>query len=579
MRRRGAAGVLGCAALVGTLASVGCAERRDFGPQAQVTQLPAVVAESEVGEQVDPGELLHLSLALPLRHEDELDRLLADLYDPRSPRFHHFLTVEDFRRRFHPRRREVDKVRSALTPYGLLVDPVAHGAFVGIHGTVANVEAAFGITLRHLRDGAGHSYVGPTEEPVAPDALKVVAVHGLVSGLLPTPLHRPLQQVAPTEAPIAGVRSKRALQAGIDAATLRKSYRVPESMRGRGQTVGLFQLDAFDPNDLVAYAAQNNLPLPHVKVLYLDGAGPEVVDKEIQGEVTLDIEMVMAMAPELDEIRVYQGRWGRGIVGRSYYFNVFNEMANPTLGDRKLVRSLSTSYGYSESDLSPAERRSEHNIFRQMAAQGQSLFSAAGDTGAFDTRQRVAVVDPAIQPYVVAVGGTQLQADGEGNFGQEEAWTGSGGGVSDSWALPAYQLEVAESGRNVASGVWRNAPDVAFNADPNTGFLINVYGGTYRVGGTSAAAPLWAGVLGLINAARAERGLLPLGFFNPTLYRLAAKGDYAALFYDTLRGHNGRYQAGHGYDNVTGWGTPKVERVVSSMARGFARRPVESADW
>ena len=542
--------------------------------------LPDIVQEAERGEMVAADAEMHLSVALPLRNEDELERLLADLYDPKSPRFHHFLSPEDFAHRFHPRRREVEAVRAALAPYNIVCDASAHGAFLGIHGTVADVEAAFQVTLYRMTDAEGRAFVAPDAEPSAPGALKLVALHGLVSGLSPEPLYpRPLTRIFDDESGVPGLLSRRAVEVGVDAAVLRKSYCVPEHMRGRGQSVGLFQLDHFDPNDIALYAARNGLPMPRIHTIYLDGATADIVDPEIQGEVTLDIEMVMAMAPGLDEIRLYQGRYGRGVVGRSYYFNVFNEMANPSVGDRKLLRSLSTSYGYSETDLSAAERRSEHNLFRQMAAQGQSLFSAAGDTGAWDTRQRVAVVDPAIQPYVVAVGGTQLRADGDGNFGDEHAWTGSGGGVSSHWPLPAYQQQMVQEGRQAASGERRNAPDVAFNADPNSGFLICLYGNTYRMGGTSAAAPLWAGVLGLINGARAERGLLPMGFFNPTLYRLATTGNYAALFYDTTVGNNGRYQAGRGYDNVTGWGTPKVDRVIDAMSRGYARHPIAGADW
>ena len=209
--------------------------------------------------------------------------------------------------------------------------------------------------------------------------------------------------------------------------------------------------------------------------------------------------------------------------------------------------------------------QAEHPIFQQMAAQGQSLYAAAGDSGAYDNGSAITVDDPASQPFVTGVGGTKLSVSSAGGpYQSEVVWgdpseqsndpfdthgSGGGGGISQVWNLPDYQNGVG------LSQTFRNVPDVSLDADPNTGYSI-YFGGQFTVfGGTSCAAPLWAAYTALVNQVRVGQKQTVLGFANPTLYTIAKGAGYAKGFHDVTNGTNLFYAAASGYDNATGLGS------------------------
>jgi kumamolisin len=283
-------------------------------------------------------------------------------------------------------------------------------------------------------------------------------------------------------------------------------------------------------------------------------------------EVALDIDMVLALASGVSQILIYDGvNSGLGIL------DLYNRIATDNT-----AKVVSTSWGAHELQ-SPALDASESTIFQRMATQGQSFYAASGDSGAFDDGVTVSVDDPASQPFATGVGGTGLT--GSVAAPSERAWnscgTGkclqtsggsSGGGVSAVWPIPSYQAGVT----GLASQTMRNVPDVSLNADPNTGYAVYV-GGAFMpppsaIGGTSAAAPLWAAFTALLNQASASAGTGNLGFANPTLYQLATGAStYAANFNDPTTGDNGNYSAHAGYDNVTGFGSFKGGTLINSL--------------
>lgn len=554
------------------------------------SHIPPIARESAQGGPLEGNEVLYLSVALPLRNEEQLDAALAAMYDPKSEKYGQFLSPDVFAERHHPTAEAVAEVRDALSRHNLLADEHAHGILLGVYGTVADVEQAFSTALYHFTAFDGSEFSAPATEPVTPADLHIAAIHGLVGGRAPQPFYQRRMQVDAADLESANADTDGAVRLRTRAmataspyltpATMRKAYAVPSAARGRGQSIGLFQMDSYDPNDIAQFARINNLPQPNITAIRLDGATSRVVDANIQVEVQLDIELAMAMAPDATEIRLYQGISAGGVSGYQHYLKIFNEMANPSLGDRKLIRNLSTSYGYFEIWLDSATLRSEGVLFKQMAAQGQTLFSAAGDTGAFTPDgQKMSVVDPAIQPFVVAVGGTRITTGVDGTYTQEVAWSGSGGGISRVWEMPAYQSKVVANNNNIGSRTQRNAPDVSMDADPNSGFEIIYQGNVIVVGGTSAAAPLWAGVNALINEQRSSKGLKPLGFFNPILYSVAATSGMGSLFNDITQGNNGTYNAFSGYDNATGWGTPKVGALLDAFSQGYVRVPFVMPSW
>jgi subtilase family serine protease len=229
-----------------------------------------------------------------------------------------------------------------------------------------------------------------------------------------------------------------------------------------------------------------------------------------------------------------------------------------------IAKSLSCSWGWS-----PADPTSDDPIFKEFAAQGQTLFVASGDSGAYSTRSRY--VYPADDAYVTSVGGTDLTtASAGGAWKSETAWSSSGGGVSpNKIAIPSYQTTTGViTAANKGSKIYRNAPDVA--AEANTDNYI-CYDGTCAGGwgGTSFAAPRWAGYLALVNQqsmAHGDNKVGGVGFINPAIYSIGLGSNYGANFHDITSGNNGTYSTQKGYDLVTGWGSPNGTGLINSLA-------------
>ena len=369
------------------------------------------------------------------------------------------------------------------------------------------------------------------------------------------------------------------------------------ALDGTGQNIGLFELDGFNAADIALYASQFALPTvltgttASITVLPLGGFKGVPVSVEGQTEVELDIDMILALAPAATGVYVYEDDQA---VDASAPLTIFTRMANdlnPSNNKTPLVQVISCSWGLAESLEDPAIISGENTLFQQMAAQGQSLFCSSADNGAYDLYTTVTatgtvvtapgvttpeVDNPASQPFASGVGGTTLSylkpstsattgVATAGTYVGETTWSagtptvnpeGSGGGISSLWSKPAYQLGFGASANR------RDVPDVSLNADPNTGYSIFApaslggKGVAEVIGGTSAAAPLWAAYTALINQQRTANGLGSVGFLNPLLYPIAANGaSYGADFHDILTGSNLFYQAGVGYDDATGLGS------------------------
>jgi kumamolisin len=231
------------------------------------------------------------------------------------------------------------------------------------------------------------------------------------------------------------------------------------------------------------------------------------------------------------------------------------------MATENIAKSLSCSWGWS-----PADATSDDPIFKEFAAQGQNLFVASGDSGAYKSRSRY--VYPADDAYVTSVGGTDLTTVSAGGaWKSETAWADSGGGISpNKIAIPSYQTAAGViTTANKGSKTYRNAPDVA--AEANTDNYI-CYDGTCAGGwgGTSFAAPRWAGYLALVNQQAVAHGHATVGFINPTLYTIGLGSSYSTDFHDIVSGSNGTYSTEKGFDLVTGWGSPNGVGLINSLA-------------
>ncbi len=203
-----------------------------------------------------------------------------------------------------------------------------------------------------------------------------------------------------------------------------------------------------------------------------------------------------------------------------------------------------------------------NNTFEQAAAEGISIYSAAGDSGSRDctgstSGSGVKAVDfPGSSVYDTSVGGTTLTMGSGGSYSSESAWSDGGGGVSTLYARPSWQT---------GSGSYRTVPDVASNADPNSGYAIYTGGSWEQIGGTSAAAPLWSGFTALYNEKAAAASKANLGFADPAIYQVGAGSGYASAMHDVTTGANQDYSAGPGYDEVTGWGSPVADGLMTAL--------------
>ena len=273
-------------------------------------------------------------------------------------------------------------------------------------------------------------------------------------------------------------------------------------------------------------------------------------------EVTLDIDMAIAMAPGLSSIIVYMAP------NPSPWVDMLSQMANDNL-----ARQLSCSWAGGPIDVLSEQ------IFQQMAAQGQSFFQCSMDSDAYVDGD---IPFPADSTNVTVVGGTTLNTTGPlGSYVSEKVWNwgggiGSCGGISTNLAIPWYQLGV-DMTTNMGSATMRNLPDVALTAD-NIYIIADNGIEEPGTGGTSAAAPLWAGFMALVNQQATEAARPPIGFLNPTIYAIGKSPLYAATFHDIVIGDNtspastNLFYAVPGYDLCTGWGTPAGTNLIDILA-------------
>jgi subtilase family serine protease len=495
---------------------------------------------------------MRLAIILPLRNQGELTNLLKRLYDPSSPDYRHFLTVAQFTERFGPTVRDYDAVVKFARSKGFGVSNTpANRLLVHIDGTVSQINKAFNVamtTYRHPTES--RSFYSPDREPSLDLSVPVTHIAGLNNFSLPRAKFK--------RAPANFRRNSTGSGQGgaYLGSDMRAAYYGGTSLTGSGQVVGLLEFDGYNMSDVTAsFAGQpNSVPIQNV---LLDGASAGSDGDD--GEQVLDIVQAASMAPGMSQIRVYIAP-GTSQIGIGDV-DIFNEMATDNI-----AKQLSCSWGWNPDDTAQLDP-----VFQEFAAQGQNLFVASGDAGAYTGSNSTDNSYPAESVYVVAVGGTDLTTNGTGGPWQSEtAWIDSSGGpADDGFAIPSWQTSIANS-LNQASTTIRNVPDVAAEANTDN-YLCDQGSCTGDYGGTSFAAPRWAGFLALVNQQVAANGNSPLGFVNPVVYSIGAGTNYGNDFHDITSGNNSNghgqsYNAVVGYDLVTGWGSPNGQNLINALA-------------
>lgn len=506
------------------------------------------------------GEV-RLALTLPLRNQAALDDLLRRLYDPADPLFERFLSADEFAARFAPTAADYAAVADFARASGLrVVEVAANRAALVVAGPSRAAENAFGVRLLRFQARDGLVFRAPDREPAVPAALagRLAGVVGLESGGARRPKSRTVRGPHSIGSGWGG---------GLTPGDIKAAYNLQNvALTGAGQTLGLYQLDGYRASDITAY--ENAFGLPHAPLENVLVAGASGTPGVYASEVTLDIELQLAMAPGAAKIIVYEAP--NDSAGSIACFN--------RIASENRAKAVSTSWGLPEGQTTDSERAAENAAFQQMAAQGQTIFDASGDGGAYDDGATLSVDDPGGQPFMCTVGGTALTTYGPGGaWLGETTWkepasqSGGGGGTSRFWPKPSYQSGLG------ASATMRDLPDVSLNADPRAAYAIYFNGQWELQAGTSCAAPLWAGLTALINQRRVANGRNLLGFANPALYTVGRSGTYRQTFHDIADGSDNLfYVAKSGFDDATGWGTPFGNQLILALAPTPASLPVAS---
>jgi Pro-kumamolisin, activation domain len=497
--------------------------------------VPEAVASSKSLGPVPADTRISLAVGLPLRNQSELESLLKELVDPSSSQFRHYVTPAQFADRFGPSEEDYQALAAFFQANGLAVTGThTNRMILDISGTAAEIESTLHIKMMNWNHPVRGNFFAPDREPSLDAGVAILDISGLDNFVLPRPMDlKPRPFVNAT--PMTTGSGPGGLFNGSD---YRAAYAPAVTLNGAGQSVGLFELDGFYAADVQANFQEAGLAPVPVKTVLLDGVSGSPGSANI--EVTLDIMMASYMAPGAAEIIVYEG---------SNPNDVLNRMATDNLASQ-----LSSSWGWS-----PTSATTEQ-IFKQMIAQGQSLFQASGDSGAYQG----GVMSPSDDPNITVVGGTSLTTSGaRGAWQSETAWPESGGGVSTVWPIPSYQQSVNMAAAG-GSSTMRNIPDVALIADVQI-FLICNNGQWIEVGGTSAAAPLWAGFLALANQQAVANSRPVVGFLNPPIYSIGAGSNYSSDVHDIVVGNNGAFSTLPGYDLVTGWGTPTGQPLINAL--------------
>jgi kumamolisin len=503
--------------------------------------------------QLPQNRVMNLDLVLPLRDQAGLKNLLSEIYDPASASYRHFLTVPEFTARFGPSQEDYDAVVEFAKANGFTVTGGSRdGMEVQIRGAVSSVERAFHVKMgTYQRATEGGTFYAPDREPSVDLPFNLWHISGLDNFSIPHPRYVNKSDFAQAhgidpEAVVSHATTGSGPSTSFLGSDMRAAYYGGTALTGAGQNLGLLEYLGTDLADLTTYfknvGQTNHVP---VTLLSTDGTSTSCVYSQAGGycddtEQTLDMTQAIGMAPGLSSLVMYIGSLDTAIISAMTTHS-------------PLPTTIGCSWGWTPADASTLDP-----YFQKMAAQGQNFFAASGDSSTWSKRNEAWPADDA---YVVSVGGTDLTtSSAAGPWKSETAWVDSGGGISpDKIAIPSWQkLSGVINSSNKGSTTYRNGPDVSANANftfytcaNQTTCLANTYGGT------SFAAPMWAGYIALVNQQLISQGKSTVGFINPTIYAENVTSSYSTGFHDITSGKSGSYSAVTGYDLVTGWGSPK----------------------
>jgi subtilase family serine protease len=524
--------------------------------------------------QLPATQSMNFDIVLPLRDRADLQSLVRQQYDPASPLYQQFLTPQEVTERFGPSQEDWDALVAFAKASGFeIVGGSRDSRDLWLTGTVTNIERAFHVVLGVYQDPTeDRTFYSPDREPTVNLPIPLWHITGLDNNSKPHPLYVKKSDYAKA----LGIDPKKVHSnttgsgpgGSFLGSDMRAAYYEGTALTGSGQNVGLFELAGTDLADLTTYYTNVGQTEPYTPTLVSTGGyattcvygngGSSACDDT---EQTIDMTQAMGMAPGSTMLYMYVcGNVKANGTGNFSDSACISAMVVNSAAP--LSKQISCSWGWT-----PADKSTLDPYFEQMATQGQNFFVASGDSSTWSSSNEAWPADDA---NVVGVGGTDLTTSGAGGpWSSETAWADSGGGISpDSIAIPSWQqISGVINSSNKGSTTLRNGPDVSAEANFDFYYCSDQSGCGTGLGGTSFAAPMWAGYLALANQ-QAAANSESIGFINPIIYPQAATGGttYANLFHDITSGTSGSYSAVTGYDLVTGWGSPKTTGLINLLA-------------
>ena len=505
-------------------------------------------------------QVMQLDVVLPLRDSAGLDAFLADLYSSTVPNYRHYLTPAEFTEMFGPSQEQYDAVVRYVQEHGLAVTGGSRdGMEVQVRGTVAAVELAFHVNmLTYQHPTEDRIFYGPDREPTVDLPFALWHISGLDNFSIFHPLYARKSEYAKAhgisaDAVVRHASTGSGPSASFLGSDMRAAYYGGTALTGTGQNLGLLEPYGTDLSDLRTYYSnvKQTKKVP-ITLLSTDGTST-ICEYNLQyqcddTEQTLDMTQALGMAPGLASLVLYIGSTDTAMISAMTTHN-------------PLPTTIGCSWGWTPADPSTLDP-----YFRKMAAQGQNFFAASGDSSTWSSTYVWTEPWPADDAHVVSVGGTDLTTTkAAGPWKSETAWSQSGGGISpDGIKIPSWQTPV--DGCSGCSKTLRNGPDVSANA--NFTFYVcadQMPCTANEFGGTSFAAPMWAGYIALVNQQLVADGHSTLGFINPYLYSFGVSSSYDTDFHDITSGKSGSNAAGKGYDLVTGWGSPNGLGLINAL--------------
>jgi kumamolisin len=527
------------------------------------------VALSDLGLAPANGRI-SIALTLNYRNRALLDQITELQIDETSPLFEHWLTPQQFNDSFAPTPAQYAQVARTLQRAGFTItNSYANRTVIDATGTVGAAERLFDTEIHQvMQPGVGRRYanVRPAVVPAELGSL-VLNVDGLHDLQL---VHTHIATVRPhggggvnpqaAGAPLYGPTSSETGLAGFGPLAFSQGYDLPEQHAvgagyydGTGRASGVVIDADFLDSDLSTFLSYFNVTRdgPATSRVLVDGGPPSGDQDGDSIETTLDVETIVSNAP-----------------GTALYVYEMPALSNQDITDSynkvvsdNLVDTANSSFGGSELAIGKTTVEAWDSIAEQGGALGITFHASSGDSGS----DGGAVEAPASSPHFVAIGGTDLSVDSNGNYTGETGWSGSGGGVSHVFPVPKYQKSITgvlKTGRNV--------PDLAFDADPYTGAAY-YYGGSWNtaynpLGGTSLASPIFGASLTETDEVLGARtGLAAVDIF--AFFKKNGYGTTTTYFHDITSGSNGEYRAGTGYDRVTGIGSTDAFNLVAAFEK------------